>query len=45
VNFTAGQTRAANAVVRLGATGSFSVFCGTSSGTAHVVVDVAGYFE
>jgi glucose/arabinose dehydrogenase len=45
VNFAAGQTRAANAVVRLGATGSFSVFCGMPAGSVHLVVDVAGTFE
>ena len=45
VNFTAGQTRAANAIVRIGGSGSFSIFCGMAAGATHVVVDVAGYFE
>jgi PKD repeat protein len=45
VNFTAGLTRANNTVLRLGAAGSVSVFCSMASGTAHLVVDVTGYFE
>jgi glucose/arabinose dehydrogenase len=45
VNFTAGQTRASNAVVRLGVSGSFSVLAGMASGSVHVIVDVAGYFQ
>lgn len=45
VNFTAGVTRANNAVLRLSAAGRFSVFCSMASGAADVLVDVAGYFE
>jgi hypothetical protein len=45
VNFTAALTRANNAVLRLGAGGSFSVFCGMPTGAAHLVVDVTGYYE
>jgi hypothetical protein len=45
INYSAGQTRANNAVILLGATGDFSVLCGQSSGTTHVIVDVNGYFE
>ena len=45
VTFAAGQTRAAHAILRLGAAGNFSAFCGTTSGSAHLVLDVAGYFE
>jgi glucose/arabinose dehydrogenase len=45
VNFATGLTRANNAVLRLGAAGSVSVFCSMASGTAHLVVDVTGYFE
>jgi hypothetical protein len=45
VNFAAGLTRASNAVVRLGADGSFSVLNGMASGSVHVIVDVAGYFQ
>ncbi len=45
VNYSAGQTRATNAVVGLGATGAFDVFVGQQSGEAHVIVDVSGYFQ
>jgi PKD repeat protein len=45
LNFSVGQTRAANAIVRLGAAGDLSIFDGAASGTAHVILDVAGYFE
>jgi glucose/arabinose dehydrogenase/PKD repeat protein len=46
VNFAAGQTRAASAIVRLGAAGGVSAFCATAgTGTAHLVLDVTGYFE
>jgi uncharacterized repeat protein (TIGR01451 family) len=44
LNFTAGATRANNAVVKLGAGGDLSVFCMLGSGSAHVIVDVNGYF-
>jgi hypothetical protein len=45
VNFQAGQTRANNAVARLGNDGGLSIFCGMASGSVHVVLDVVGYFE
>jgi hypothetical protein len=45
VNFSSGQTRANNAIVPLGVNGSLAVFCGLPSGTAHVILDVNGYFE
>ena len=45
INFMAGQTRANNAVVKLGAGGSFSVLCGMPSGSTHLIVDVTGYFQ
>jgi hypothetical protein len=44
INFSAGQVRANSAVVRL-AGGQLGVFAGLGSGTAHVVLDVSGYFE
>ncbi|HSD66742.1 MAG TPA: FG-GAP-like repeat-containing protein [Vicinamibacteria bacterium] len=44
LNFVAGLTRANNAVVKLGAGGDLSVFCMLGSGSAHVIVDVNGYF-
>lgn len=43
LNFTAGATRANNAVSLLGTAGDLAVTL--SSGTAHVVIDVMGYFE
>ncbi|HEX9286445.1 MAG TPA: hypothetical protein VF999_04165 [Thermoanaerobaculia bacterium] len=46
VNFSAGQTRANNAVLPLGATGGISVSSVLSAGGAvHLIVDVNGYFE
>ena len=45
VNYNAGQARANNAIVSLGAGGAASVYCGQMVGTAHVVVDVSGYFR
>jgi glucose/arabinose dehydrogenase len=45
VNFVGGLTRANNAVARLGSGGQLSVFCAMAAGTAHVVLDVVGYFE
>jgi hypothetical protein len=43
LNFVAGQTRANNAIVLLGALGDITVAIAT--GTAHVIVDVNGYME
>jgi hypothetical protein len=45
LNFAADQTRANNAVLGLGAGGDFSVFSGFPTGTAHLIVDVSGWFE
>ena len=44
INFRAGQTRANNAVVRLGAA-AVTLFSGQPTGAVHVVVDVNGWFE
>ncbi|HYG65901.1 MAG TPA: PQQ-dependent sugar dehydrogenase [Thermoanaerobaculia bacterium] len=45
VNFAAGQTRANNAIVSLGSNG-FSATCAMGgAGSAHLLVDVYGYFE
>ena len=44
LNYAAGQTRANNAVAPLSAGGSIAVRC-APSGTAHVIVDVNGYFQ
>jgi len=45
LNYAAGQTRANNAIVMLGPLGDFGVRCVQGSGTAHLIVDVNGYFE
>jgi uncharacterized repeat protein (TIGR01451 family) len=42
INFSAGQTRANNAVVRLGATGGVRAVA--AAGT-HLIIDVTGYFQ
>jgi hypothetical protein len=43
-NFRAGQTRANNVAMALGASGDV-VVDGLPSGTAHVILDVVGWFE
>jgi hypothetical protein len=46
VNFGAGQTRASDAVLPLGALGNAAVYCfEAGGGTAHLVLYVSGYFE
>jgi len=45
LNYSANQTRANNAVSLLGPAGDFAAYCGQASGTAHLIVDVNGYFE
>jgi uncharacterized repeat protein (TIGR01451 family) len=45
LHFAAGETRANNAVVSLDDAGQLAVFNGMRSGTVHLVMDVAGYFE
>jgi len=45
VSYRAGQTRSSNALVRLNAAGEMAVYCGQGAGTAHIVLDVVGYFE
>jgi hypothetical protein len=45
INFTAGQTRANSAVVRLGAGGALGVRCDLPAGAVHFILDVTGYFE
>ncbi len=44
LNFSAGQTRANNAVCRLGAAGELSIYSGQPAGSVDVIVDVTGYF-
>lgn len=45
INFTAGAVRANNAVLPLGTAGTLAVTPAIPSGTAHVVIDVMGYYE
>jgi hypothetical protein len=45
LNYAAGRTRANNAVIGLSAEGRLSVHCSQSSGSAHFIVDVNGYFK
>jgi len=45
INYAAGQTRANNAVVKLGPGGGLEVLCDQAVGTVHFVLDVNGYFE
>lgn len=45
INYSAGQTRANNAIVEVGANGSIAATCGQSSGTTHFIIDVVGYFR
>jgi len=46
INFPAGTTRANNAILRLSGEGSGSIdVLAALSGTAHVIVDVTGYFQ
>ena len=46
LNFGTGQTRANNAVLALGTGGQVAVLPSvTGGGTAHLALDVVGYFE
>jgi hypothetical protein len=45
INYRAGQTRANNAIVQLGADGGIQVFANQAAGTVHLILDVSGYFE
>jgi len=45
LNYSAGQTRANNAIVKLSDTGGFDVYCAQASGSTHFIVDVYGYFH
>jgi PQQ-like domain len=44
INYRAGQTRANNAILRLGPAGNFDVSC-AGIGTVNLVLDVDGYFR
>ena len=45
MNFTAGQTRANNAVLELGSSGAVLVRSVLPTGSVHFILDVNGYFE
>jgi hypothetical protein len=45
INYNAGQTRANNAIVPLGASGDINVYCAQGGGTVHFILDVNGYFQ
>lgn len=45
INYNAGQTRANNAIIPLGAGGSLTVHCDQPSGTVQVIIDLYGYFQ
>jgi uncharacterized protein (DUF1800 family) len=45
INFRTGQTRANNAIVKLGAGALLSVAAGYSTGNTHFIIDLIGYFD
>jgi hypothetical protein len=45
LNYAVGQIKANNAITPLSEAGTLAVFCGQGSGTAHLLIDVNGYFE
>jgi hypothetical protein len=45
LNYNTGQIRANNAILPIGVAGDVAVFCGQGLGTAHLIVDVNGYFR
>ena len=45
INYGAGQTRANNAVVKLGTAGGLEVLTDQGAGSVHFILDVNGYFE
>jgi hypothetical protein len=46
INYSAGQTRANNAIIQLNASGALAAFIGQAAGTTvHLIIDVNGYFE
>ena len=45
INFMAGQTRSNNAVIPLSALGELAAYLDQVSGTAHLIIDVNGYFK
>jgi uncharacterized repeat protein (TIGR01451 family) len=45
LNYTAGATRANNAIAALGNAGDLTVLASQASGSVHLILDVNGYFE
>jgi hypothetical protein len=45
IDYSAGQTRANNAVVAPNSSGAITVHCTQSSGSVEVILDVNGYFQ
>ena len=45
INYKASQTRSNNAVIPLSALGQIAAFLDQGVGTAHLIVDVNGYFK
>jgi len=45
INYGVGQTRANNAVIKLGTGGAIDVLCDQGAGTVNFILDVNGYFE
>ncbi|HEY3122589.1 MAG TPA: VCBS repeat-containing protein [Thermoanaerobaculia bacterium] len=45
INWSAGQTRANNTILELGASGSLTVWCVMFAGSTHLLFDVFGYFQ
>jgi hypothetical protein len=45
LNFVAGATRANNATIPVAAGGHAVVYLGQTTGTAHVIIDVTGYYQ
>jgi hypothetical protein len=45
IDYSAGQTRANNAVVVPNPPGAITVNCNQGSGTVHFILDVSGYFQ
>jgi hypothetical protein len=45
LNYSANQTLGNATIVALDASGAFTIYCAQATGTAHVIVDVSGYFQ
>ncbi|HEY7513844.1 MAG TPA: hypothetical protein VIC87_05175, partial [Vicinamibacteria bacterium] len=45
ISYSAGQTRAINAILEFSALGELAVYCDQASGAVHFILDVTGYFE